>query len=100
MPFVRRRPLARAAVIGGGAFVAGKHMQKKNQQYNEVEAEAQQAQQMSQQAMAAAQTAPAPAARGGLSDDSLDKLKQLASLRDSGALTDEEFEQEKKKILG
>ena len=100
MPFVRRRPLARAAVIGGGAYVAGKHVANKKQQYNEVEAEAQQAQEMSQQAMAATQAAPPPAASGGLSEVSLDKLKQLASLRDSGVLTDEEFEQEKKKILG
>ena len=101
MPFVRRRPLARAAVIGGGAYAVGKHMEKKkeNQPYNEVEPEAQQAREMASQAYGA-QPAPAPAPSKGLSDDSLDKLKQLASLRDSGVLTDEELEQEKKKILG
>jgi hypothetical protein len=72
MPFVRRRPLARAAVIGGGAYAVGKHMEKKkeNQTYNEVEPEAQQAQQMASQAYGA-QPASAPAPSKGLSDDSL-----------------------------
>lgn len=37
-------------------------------------------------------------ASGG--DDDLDKLQKLADLRDRGALTDEEFEDEKRKLLG
>ena len=37
---------------------------------------------------------------GGGDDDDLDKLQKLADLRDRGALTDEEFEDEKKKLLG
>ena len=40
---------------------------------------------------------PAPAPSGG---DHLAELERLAKLRDSGALTDAEFEQEKAKILG
>ena len=40
----------------------------------------------------------APAADGG--DDTLEKLQKLADLRDRGALTDEEFEDEKRKLLG
>ena len=46
MPFVRRRPLLRAAVVGGGAYMAGKHMAnaQADQQY-----QAQQAQQAQQQ---------------------------------------------------
>lgn len=39
-----------------------------------------------------------PAADGG--DDTLEKLQKLADLRDRGALTDEEFEDEKRKLLG
>jgi hypothetical protein len=42
--------------------------------------------------------APAPATSGG--GDSVAELEQLAKLRDSGALTDAEFEQQKAKILG
>jgi Short C-terminal domain len=41
--------------------------------------------------------APAPAGGGG---DHVAELERLARLRDSGALTDAEFEQEKAKILG
>jgi Short C-terminal domain len=41
--------------------------------------------------------APSPSAPSG---DSLAELERLAKLRDSGALTDAEFEQQKAKILG
>ena len=44
---------------------------------------------------AAGQGAPAS---GGSGDD-LDKIQKLADLRDRGALTDEEFEDEKRKLL-
>ena len=45
---------------------------------------------------AAAQQAPAPAAESG---DLLSKLTQLGQLRDSGVLTDAEFEAQKARIL-
>jgi hypothetical protein len=41
---------------------------------------------------------PSPAASGG--GDQIAELERLAKLRDSGALTDAEFEQQKAKILG
>ena len=45
--------------------------------------------------------APAPQApSGGAGGDSVAELERLAKLRDSGALTDAEFEQQKAKILG
>jgi hypothetical protein len=43
--------------------------------------------------------APAPAAAEPDSDDLINKLKELASLKDQGILTDAEFEVEKAKIL-
>ena len=43
--------------------------------------------------------APAPTSSGG-SEDEIAQLERLAKLRDSGALTDAEFEQQKAKILG
>ena len=50
------------------------------------------------------QAAPAPAApasaAGGLSQDSLAKLKELGQLRDQGILNDQEFEAQKQKVLG
>jgi Short C-terminal domain len=44
--------------------------------------------------------APAPAPSSVGADDHLAELERLAKLRDSGALTDAEFEQQKAKILG
>jgi Short C-terminal domain len=48
--------------------------------------------------------APAPSGSAGspgpAGGDSIDELERLARLRDSGALTDAEFEQQKAKILG
>jgi hypothetical protein len=45
-----------------------------------------------------AQVSPPPSGGGG--SDHIAELERLAKLRDSGALTDAEFEQEKAKILG
>jgi hypothetical protein len=50
---------------------------------------------MQQQALGAAQAAQAP--QGA---DPIDRLERLAALKDRGLLTDEEFEQQKRKILG
>jgi hypothetical protein len=41
---------------------------------------------------------PQPA--GAPAQDPLDRIAKLAQLRDSGALTDEEFEAQKAKLLG
>ena len=48
------------------------------------------------------EAAPAPvdaAPAGGLTDDAIAQLKQLAELKDSGVLTDEEFAAQKAKAL-
>jgi membrane protease subunit (stomatin/prohibitin family) len=49
-----------------------------------------------QQALGAAQAAQA----GQANQDPIDRLERLAALKDRGLLTDEEFEQQKRKILG
>ena len=92
---MRRRPLmrtvGRTAVIAGTAtVVAGgvnRHQQQKAAQQN-----------------AAAQPAPAPEAGSGRgpapdSDDLINKLKELANLKDQGILTEAEFADQKAKIL-
>jgi Short C-terminal domain len=88
---MRRRPIARAAVrttaVVGNAAVVGGHMANK---------QAAQAQQAAAEAPPAA-PAPAPAAAAA---DPIEQLTQLAALKDSGALTEAEFETEKAKILG
>lgn len=92
MPFVRRRPLLRAAVVGGAAYHAGKRVQEgREEDYDRdariAELEAQQAQ----------QAAPAPAAAPQA--DMVEQLEKLAKLKQEGILTDAEFEVQKQKIL-
>jgi hypothetical protein len=55
------------------------------------------------QAQQAAAEAPAPApapAAAAAAPDPIEQLTQLAALKDSGALTEAEFEAQKAKILG
>jgi len=76
--FMRRRPLARAAVVGGAAYYAGKKGAQASQREADQDAQLQylSEQQAAQQAAPAA--APAP---GGMSDDAMERLKQLADVR-------------------
>jgi hypothetical protein len=85
--FGRRRPLARAAVIGGGAYALG----KRRAEQESADAE---------QAYAEPEPAAAAAPAGGLSDAALEQLEQLGKLKEEGILTAEEFDQQKKKLLG
>ena len=65
MALVRRRPLLRAAAIGGGAYMAGKRTTRPERQ----------------------------------NPDMIQQLTQLGELRARGVLTDEEFAQQKARIL-
>ncbi len=88
---MRRRPLVRAAMVGGGAYAAGKARQRGQ------EREAGQEERLAsleQQPAAAAAPPPAPA-----SGDLVGKLKELKELQDSGALTPDQFEAAKEKLL-
>ncbi len=44
--------------------------------------------------------ATAPPSSGGISSSDVDRLQQLGKLHEQGVLTDEEFAQEKQKVLG
>jgi hypothetical protein len=90
MPFARRRPLLRAAVIGGGAYAVGRSSANRS---------AQQAQQeSSQQQPQVPQQAPPPA-DSTAGDSMLDQLSKLTALHGQGALTDAEFSAAKAKLL-
>jgi hypothetical protein len=92
MPFVRRRPLLRAAAVGGVAYMGAKAGTNRA---------------VAQQQAAAAAPAqaeappppPAPTAPVSAASDRIAQLQQLASLHDSGALTDEEFTAAKAQVL-
>jgi len=104
---MRRRPLARAAVVGGVAYHAG----KKGAQ-NRAAEDAQDQQiadlqdQQAQQQYAppppqyapppAAAPAPAPSAGG---EDMVAQLENLKKLLDEGILTQAEFDMQKQKLL-
>jgi Short C-terminal domain len=92
----RRRPLMRAAMVGGGAYLAGKKVQEGRQ--DEADQNARIADLENQQAAAAPAPAPAPAAGGGTSD-MIEQLSKLGELHKQGILTDAEFEVQKQKLL-
>jgi membrane protease subunit (stomatin/prohibitin family) len=100
--FRRRRPLMRAAVVGGGAYMAGKHVANRQAEGEQMEADQderigqlEQQQQgqapppQNQQPPAAPQTSPM-----------IDQLNQLADLHQKGVLTDDEFTAAKAKVFG
>jgi hypothetical protein len=97
---MRRRPLLRAAAVGGGAYAMGKHAERKQAEAQEDAYYAGQQSAMAAAPPPAPPAAPAPATGGGLSDADVAQLQQLAKLREQGILTDEEFDQQKKLILG
>ncbi|TML50729.1 MAG: SHOCT domain-containing protein [Actinobacteria bacterium] len=83
--FRRRRPLMRAAMVGGAGYYAGKKIQQgREEDAGQDEVETQQA--------------AAPSA-GGMSNDMIDQLGKLGQLHEQGVLTDDEFAAQKQKLL-
>jgi membrane protease subunit (stomatin/prohibitin family) len=96
---VRRRPLLRAAAVGG-TFAAGRAMGRRTeQQASAQDYQDQRISSLEQQQNAQQQQAPADPG-GGAGSPVLDQLARLTSLHEKGALTDEEFAAAKAKILG
>lgn len=85
---MRRRPIARMAVTT--AVVAGTASAMSNRAASKQQAAAQQ--QAAQQAAAAPQEAP--------EEDVYEQLTKLGKLHEQGILTDEEFAEQKSKLLG
>jgi hypothetical protein len=84
MPMLRRRrPVLRAAAVGGAAYMGKRAGEKKNSPEQGFQPEQQQA-----------------APSGGLTPASTAQLSEIASLHDRGVLTDAEFEQQKRALLG
>jgi hypothetical protein len=93
MPLGRRRPVVRAAAVGTVAYQASKRGAAAGQQgAGEQEQQTDEPQEAS---------APPPAQPSADSlDPTVEKIKQLAELHASGALTDEEFAAAKAQALG
>jgi hypothetical protein len=91
--FMRRRPLLRAAAVGGGAYVMGSRHAEARQQ------EASQDQRISDLESQPAPPQAAPAAEAGVSSDTIQRLEQLGKLHEQGVLTDDEFTSQKQRLL-
>jgi hypothetical protein len=104
----------RAAVVGGGAYMAGKahaRNQAEAQQYQDEQDarisnleqqqyQQQQPDQYQQQQPDQYQQPPPPAAAPAASSPMIDQLNQLAALHQQGVLTDDEFAAAKAKLFG
>ena len=93
----RRRPLLRAAAVGGTAYAVGRHSGRQREEAAQAEADQNQRladleQQQYQQ--------PPPQQAAPAGPSMLDQLNQLTELHTQGALTDEEFAAAKAKLLG
>jgi hypothetical protein len=101
--------MARTAVVAGTASaVSGRVQRRQASKFAEKDAataakqqEAYDAQ-MGQQQQNAYQepAAPPPPAAGGISNEAIQQLKELAALKEQGILTEQEFGVQKAKILG
>jgi hypothetical protein len=101
--FVRRRPLLRAAAVGGGAYMMGRSTARRQAEQSQREGEQNQRiadleQQSYQPPPPSAD--PAPSAAPAQPSPMLDQLNQLAALHQQGVLTDDEFTAAKAKLFG
>jgi len=99
--FRRRRPLLRAAAVGGGAYLAGKHVA--NRQAEDAQMESDQDQRISQLEQQQYQAPPPQAQQPPAAPQNsamIDQLNQLADLHQRGVLTDDEFASAKAKLFG
>ena len=104
MPLVRRRPLMRAAMVGGTAYAAGKAGQRSaSRQQDEADYQQQQEDRIrqleAQQAAAMPPAAAPPPQTAAPSTDLVSRLTELKKLLDAGVLTQDEFDAAKQKLL-
>jgi Short C-terminal domain len=107
----RRRPLMRAAVVGGGAYMVGKSAARRQDSQAQYQADqdarisaleqqqgggGQYDQPPQYQEAPAPAPAPAPAAPSSM----VDQVNQLAALHEQGVLSDDEFAAAKAKLFG
>ena len=88
--FVRRRPLLRAAVVGGGAYVAGKRSAQRQMGMDQGQMDQRSMDQGQGMSQVPASSAPSVS----------DQLAQLSSLHEQGSLSDAEFAAAKARLLG
>jgi hypothetical protein len=100
MPIRRRRPLLRAAAVGGVSYMGAKAGANRAMQQQGAAQQQGGGAPPPEPSPPPAPAAQAPAAQGSEAGDRIAQLQQLAQLHDSGALTDEEFATAKAQVLG
>jgi putative oligomerization/nucleic acid binding protein len=83
----------RAAAVGGTAYAVGKHVQAGKEQDADQEAPPEPTEDQP------AAGAPASAPPGAIGDAAIVELQKLAELKKTGVLTQDEFDDQKRKIL-
>jgi hypothetical protein len=104
----RRRPLLRAAAVGGTAYAVGRHSGRQREEAASAEAEQNQrlADLEQQQAPPSQYQQPPPQYQqpppppAPAQPSMIDQINQLNELHQQGALSDEEFAAAKAKLLG
>jgi hypothetical protein len=99
----RRRPLLRAAAVGGGAYMVGKRNARRQADQEQAYADQDaRISQLEQQQAPPPPPAPAPpsAAAAPAAPSLSDQLSAIKKLHDQGMLTDDEFSAAKAKVLG
>ncbi|MFC7265171.1 SHOCT domain-containing protein [Streptomyces lutosisoli] len=86
------RGVARTAVVAGTATAVSGRVSRRQQ--------GRWAQQESQEAAPPPPAPPAPAQQADDMSSKIEQLKQLGELKDQGVLTEAEFEEQKRRILG
>lgn len=101
--YARRRPLLRAAAVGGSAYMAGRNVAQRQAEQSQLAQEQNERISNLEAQQASYQPAPEPApaqAAAAAPSPMLDQLNQLAALHQQGVLTDEEFAAAKAKLFG
>ncbi len=100
----RRRPLLRAAAVGGTAYAVGRHSGRQREEAANAEADQDQRiadlEQQQQYQQPPPPPPPPPQAPPAQGPSMLDQLNQLTELHQQGALNDAEFSAAKAKLLG
>jgi hypothetical protein len=97
MPLLRRRPLMRAAMVGGAGYAVGKR-RAANAQHEQAQGEQLAAQQPQAAPPQAQPPAAAPPAGQSSETERIEALTKLKSLLDDGVLTQEQYESERQRL--
>jgi hypothetical protein len=98
--FARRRPLLRAAAVGGGAYAMGRMSERRSAEEADQDPQGQGQPQVPAQSQAMDQAGDSPPAARSAEPSIPDQLTQLSRLHEQGALNDAEFASAKARLLG